>query len=67
MLANHSVRHSMWTGVTRPQYDRANRRYASDPRSEPGAGIERCRMEPDRTLLAATELGGELSRQFFYA
>ena len=48
----------MWTEITRPQYDRTNRRYASDPRSQPGAGFERCRMEPDRTLHAATQAPG---------
>ena len=48
----------MWTEITRPQYDRTNRRYASDPRSEPGAGFERCRVEPDRTLHAAAQAPG---------
>ena len=37
----------MWTEITRPKYERSDRRYASDPRSEPGAGFERCRMRPD--------------------
>lgn len=41
----------MWTEITRLQYELSSLRYASDPRSEPGAGFERFRMGPDRPCM----------------
>ena len=29
-MSKQSVRHNMWTEITRPKYERAGRRYASD-------------------------------------
>src|ERR1700751_6254754 len=30
VVSNQSMRHNMWTEITRPKYERAGRRYASD-------------------------------------